>query len=250
MAKEKTYALAKSLLRYDRLDPKSNKAARAQSSNDEVTLDKRRLDYQHEGNELKVIIDTIQDLQRDAIKIGETLVEARKQPDASAQAEQINKLVAQKNQIEETQTALSNLANLRSLVVLHQGLALLVDCMTVEQYERDEEDRKKKTFMRVPISDLMFDCAQFMLQLDKRMKKQTTILNEMAIAQHAVQRGQFIPTHNGVEIDEEEEDDELEEPAPEGVPPPAPEKLTKDKVIQMVRDPKKETHDATGAERG
>lgn len=261
MAKEKTFALAKGLLRYDRLNPKSNKAARAQSSNDEVTLDKRRLDYQHEGNELKAIIETIQDLQRDSIKLSEALTELRAAQlklgivstdfiGARELSDKIAELASKKHQLEETQVALSNLASLRGYIVLHQGLALLIDCLTVEQYERDEDDRKKKTFMRVPISDLMFDCAQFMMQVDKRMKKQNAILNAMAVHSHAANVGEFIPIKDGKEIDElepEDVEDELDEAAPEGVP--VPEKMSKENVIRLVRDPKKETPDATGAER-
>lgn len=231
----------------DKDDPKTQRKARRETSTDENSLDQRRLAYQHEGMELREIVKTMQELRAEGLKLGEAIREMggriKKCENGPGQPEKnlmaLEALHAQRREKEELYQDCYNMASLKGLTLLFEGQSLMIDMLSVEQYEMNRETNKRE-YWRVSVADIAFDSIKGLESIDSRVSRLTRMINEVGMKQKIWHEGKYIPIRNGVEVDEDEEPEEpteLNNPVGAGVPAEdlKVSQMSRDKVIQMVR---------------
>jgi hypothetical protein len=234
----------------DKDDPKTQRKARREMATDEDSLDKRRLAYQHEGMELREIQRTMIELRAEGLELSKAIRELEKrnekEPVDKKVMDALEDLRAQRREKEELYQDCYNMASLKGLTLLFEGQSLMIDMLSVEQYEMNR-DTNKREYWRVSVADIAFDSIRGLDVLISRMTRLTRMVNEVGTKQKFWNAGRFIPLKDGVEIDEEEDEEpegpvELENPAPAGVPAEdlKVSQMSRDKVIQMVRGGKAE----------
>jgi hypothetical protein len=220
----------------DKDDPKTQRKARRETATDENSLDKRRLSYQHEGMELRSIIQTMQELRAESLKISEAIRELEHR---KSNEEALEKLRAQRQEKDDLYTDCYNMASLKGLTLLFEGQSLMIDMLSVEQYEMNRETNKRE-YWRVSVADVSFDMIRGFDVMLNRVTRLTRMVNEVGMKSKFWHQGKFIPVKDGVEVDDDEEPEEpteLENPVGAGVPDEdlKVSQMTRDKVVQLVR---------------
>lgn len=249
---------------YDRYDPAQQKKARKQTKTDEKSLDDKRQDYQHSGNELHDIITAMIAEQAKAMKLRK-LIRELVPSDTRARADDARALQSQLAETEDNHQAMFNMASLKGLLVLQNGFALLADMLSVQEKVEEGE------YARVSVAETMFDLTamsqRFLPRIDRRIRLTNQIVEALGVSQKFWNKGAYIPYRNGIEIDESDEDAEdaeddvnpaaggegilaVEEgiPATAGVPQEDLQKaaLNREKIIKMVRGETPERSDNAG----
>jgi hypothetical protein len=226
--------------KFDRSNPRIQKAARKEASTDEVSIDKRRVNFQHEGREIREVIKFMQSIK---VKIREVAEKLRKE---TLMATDRAKLEAEKHDLEELYADAFNISSLKSTVVLFEGLALIADMLSVEQYVKDPETKKREYF-RVTAADMLWDVMRYTEKTAVRTLRTAQMLDHVGITHQWWTKGHFMAVLDNKAVDEEdeEEDEDGEEPAAEVLDTPlAPgvptddltdAKTHQEKVIKMIR---------------
>jgi hypothetical protein len=239
----------------DKDDPKTQRKARRETATDENSLDKRRLAYQHEGMELRAIQTTMMELRAESLKLSDAIRELEARNDKVTDSNHaagvlaIEKLRQQRQEKDDLYTDCYNMASLKGLTLLFEGQSLMIDMLSVEQYEMNRETDKRE-YWRVSVADVAFDMIRGFDLMLSRVTRLTRMVNEVGMKSKFWHQGQFLPLKDGVEVDDDEEGEEqepekpteLEKPVGAGVPEEdlKVSKMSRDKVIQMVRGTSKE----------
>jgi hypothetical protein len=240
---------------YNRDDAKTQKKARKQTSTDDRTLDKKRLDYQHEGNELSDIIQAMVNEQARALALQKKIAETKLAAPSETTPAALQKLEAQRQEAEQNYQGMFNLAALKGYLILHQGLSLITDMLSVEQYEKNRKTGETE-YWRSSVADIMWEVGAGVSTVSRRVRRGNEMLDAAGVAAGWWHKGQHIRYDAAGTVDEDEVDEDAGESTetpvaaePLGVGVPQEDiqkaKLSREKIIQMVREPEK-AQDAPG----
>jgi hypothetical protein len=236
----------------DPSDPKSARKARRQMATDPQKLDKRRKKYQDEGMELRAIIEHMQKIRVESIELNKALRELQKR------ADKLGTAVAGTKEYEEVHGALEkmhaqiadrealyqdcyNMASLRGLNLLFEGLALVTDMLSIQEREGTDRKTDETEYARYSITDLFDEFAEGIFT---KMNRLTRMVNDLGISQNLWHKGKYIRVEGGQEVEEDDdraaepsEPVELENPVPAGVPEEDLKvaQLSREKVVQFAR---------------
>lgn len=230
-------------------DPKASRKARRAMATDPQKLDKRRKKYQDEGMELRAIIEHMQKIRVESLELNKALNELVKRMDKVDSVkntdewrkltEGTEKLRDQLRDKDALYQDCYNMASLRGLNLLFEGLALVTDMLSIQEPDGTDRKTDEPKYARYSLADI-FD--EFAGKIFQKQNKLIHMVNDLGVMQHFWHAGKYVRIEGGKEVEDDDEDDkqepvELENPVPAGVPEEDLKvaQLSREKVVQLVR---------------